>query len=76
MSIARRKERIQFEDFELSELEDYNEELETNRQALFREFSLSCDTRKKRKALASLASLTSLRSAAFVNAFDEALGLR
>ena len=57
-------------------LEGHNDVLESNRQAMFKEFSLSSDARKKKKAIASLASLTSLRSATFVNAFDKALGLR
>ena len=60
---------------QLSQLDGYNDELESARQAKFREFITSCDSRKKRKALKSLASLTSLRSATFVSAYEQALGL-
>ncbi len=76
MSIAKRKDTIQIRKFQLSELRGYNEELESTRQEVFREFSASRNIRKQRKVLASLASLTSLRSAEFINSFDQALGLR
>ncbi len=76
MSIAKRKDTIQIRKFQLSELRGYNEELESTRQEVFREFNASCNIRKQRKLLASLASFTSLRSAEFINSFDKALGLR
>ncbi len=60
----------------LNELEGYNEELESDRKEKFREFTASSDADEKRIALESFASLTSLRSMTFINAFDEALGLR
>ncbi len=60
----------------LNELEGYNEDLESARKAKFREFVVSCDANEKREALESIASLTSLRSATFINAYDEALGLQ
>ena len=58
----------------LNELDGYDKELESSRKAKFREFIASCDANEKREALESIASLTSLRSAAFINAYDEALG--
>ncbi len=60
----------------LSELEGYNGDLESARKAKFREFIASSDANEKREALESMASLTSLRSATFINAYDEALGLQ
>ena len=60
----------------LSELEGYNRDLESARKAKFRKFIASCDANEKREALESMASLTSLRSATFINAYDEALGLQ
>ena len=59
-----------------SQFDGYDDELESARKAKFREFVTSCDAEKKRQALESLASLTSLRSATFVNAYDKALGLQ
>ncbi len=64
------------ESIRLSELDGYNEELESARQIKFREFSASCDASEKRKALESMASLTALRSATFISAYEAALGLR
>ncbi len=61
---------------QINELKGYNKDLESARQAKFREFIASCDANEKREALESIASLTSLRSATFINAYDEALGLQ
>ena len=60
---------------QLSELEGYNKDLESERRSQFREFSVSCDATKKREALESIASLTALRSATFISAYEKALGL-
>ncbi len=60
----------------LNELDGYDADLESARKAKFREFIASCDANGKREALESIASLTSLRSATFINAYDEALGLQ
>ena len=60
----------------LSQLDGYDEELESARKVKFREFVTSCNPKNKRMALASLARLTSLRSERFVNAYEEALGLQ
>ncbi len=61
---------------QISELDGYDKELESARKVKFREFIASCDANEQREALESIASLTSLRSATFINAFDEALGLQ
>ena len=61
---------------QINELEGYDKELESARKVKFREFIASCDANEKREALESMASLTSLRSATFISAFDEALGLQ
>ena len=61
---------------QINELEGYNGELESARQAKFREFVVSHDTNEKRTALESIASLTALRIATFINSYDEALGLQ
>ena len=61
---------------QIDELEGYNEDLESARKEKFREFNASCDANEKRNAIESMASLTSLRSMDFIDAFDEALGLR
>ena len=61
---------------QINELDGYNKELESARKAKFREFIASCDANGKREALESIASLTSLRSATFINAYDSALGLQ
>ena len=61
---------------QINELEGYDKELESARKAKFRKFIASCDANEKREALESMASLTSLRSTTFINAFDEALGLQ
>ena len=60
----------------LNELDGYDADLESARKVKFREFVVSCDANEKREALESIASLTALRSAAFISAFDEALGLQ
>ena len=60
----------------LNELNGYDEDLESARQAKFREFNASSDANEQRNVLESIASLTSLRSVDFINAYDEALGLR
>ncbi len=57
----------------LNELDGYNGDLESARQAKFREFIASCDANEKRTALESIASLTALRSATFINAYNEAV---
>jgi len=61
---------------QLSQLDGYNDELESARKEKFREFNTSCNKRERRNAMQSLASLTSLRSTTFVSAYEEALGLR
>ena len=61
---------------QLSQLDGYNNGLESARKEKFREFSTSRNPEKKRKAMHGLASLTSLRSAIFVSAYEEALGLQ
>jgi hypothetical protein len=61
---------------QINELDGYNKELESARKARFREFIASSDAEEQRNALDSFASLTSLRSATFINAYDEALGLQ
>jgi len=59
----------------LSQLDGYDSDLESARKKKFREFITSNNPEKKRKVMQSLANLTSLRSATFVAAYEEALGL-
>jgi len=61
---------------QLSELDGYNEELESARKTKFREFTRSCDPEVKRIAFGGFASITLRRSPEFIDAFDQALGLQ
>ena len=60
---------------QLSQLDGYDDELESARKARFREFFASPEKPAKRKALERAASLTSLRSSTFISAYEEALGI-
>ncbi len=56
-------------------LEGYDERIETARQQRFDEFRHATEPSAQRNALEALASLTSLRSPAFVADYERALGL-
>ena len=56
-------------------LDGFDRELETLRQEKFELFQKAKDKPAQRSALEALASLTSLRSPAFVADYDRALGI-
>ncbi len=60
---------------QIETLDGYDARIETARQQRFDEFRLATEPSAQRSALEALASLTSLRSAAFVADYERALGL-
>lgn len=60
---------------QLDQLQGYNHELESARQARFDKFMTANDIEEKRDAFQSLARLTALRSPTFIASYEQALGL-
>ena len=60
---------------QLSQLDGYDEILETERQRMFREFSESDDPCVQRSAMGKVALLTAARKAVFIAAYENALGI-
>ncbi len=54
----------------------YDPEIEIARQKMFDEFNDATEPSARRRALAGLADLTSMRSQTFVASYEQALGLR
>lgn len=56
-------------------LKGYDDDLETKRSEYFHKFCLAAEPCERRAAMRGMASLTSLRSATFISAYERSLGI-